>query len=59
MLYFVSLFLSSALSVCVTIIQNLHILRISFKQKQNTEHNASNEFPKISFNNKAGINISD
>ena len=34
MLYFLSLFLSSALSLCVTIIRNLLILRISFKQKQ-------------------------
>ena len=36
MLYFLSLFLSSALElyVCVTILRNLLILRVSFKQKQ-------------------------
>ena len=34
MLYFLSLFLSSVLSVCVTILRNLLILRVSFKQKQ-------------------------
>ena len=34
MLYFLSLFLSSVLSVCVTILRNLLNLRVSFKQKQ-------------------------
>ena len=34
MLYFLSLFLSSVLFVCVTILRNLLILRVSFKQKQ-------------------------
>ena len=33
-LYFLRLFLSSALSVCVTILRNLFILRVSFKHKQ-------------------------